>query len=508
MNKKFFSFSSFLFPVLSVIFFSASLPSFGFWPLVWFAPATLILFIQSKGQTARRCFWGVALTAFCYGVVTIYPLLRISGSWWPSSGGPWALLLQSLEYGLLIMAIGILGALFILPFTFVARLLRDRPYQAILLALVWVGLEFIRITFGLMGYSWGALGYPLIDTVYLKYIGQVGGVFALSGIVMVGSVALVELLRLLLSVRHQRAHRLRYFFREIIFRPQFFSGVWLSVVFFLFAFFLGTLEERRANECTVSGTRVAVIASVIPTDESIGEGAYRYYRAALLRALDDNATLIVFPENSFPFFELNEHDGSLVPNAFITLDNSKLLYEDFMGILHRYPDRVIAVGMHTGNTEGHFNSIVFYKGGVPFHYYHKRFLVPFTEYRPQFSPFSVLESFTKGMPVQHFSLLGVSATGLMCSEINRPIFTTDRVPLIIAPANDSLFASPSAAHVHEVMARMRALESGGYVLRAVKGGTSSIIAPSGEILAKGTDGVVVANIALGCTAFHDENLSP
>ncbi len=502
MSKKYFSSSSVLLPLLSALFFSAALPSFGFWPLAWIALTLLIIFIQSNGQSARRCFWWVAVAAFCYGIVTTYPLLRISGSWWPSSGGPWEIFLHSLEYGLLIVGIGMLGALFILPFTFVVRLMKDRPYQAIVLSFVWVGLEIIRINFGLMGYSWGALGYALIDTTHLRYIAQWGGIFALSGIVVVGNVAVVEVLRLLIRTRKEQMHRVRYFFREIIFRPHFFSGVWLSCLFFLCVFFGEMFWRTPINECPLAPTRVAVIASVITTDESIGEGAYRYYRTALLRALDDGASLVVFPENSFPFFELNEDDGALVPNAFITLENHRLLYEDFIGILHRYPDRVVAVGLHTRNKEEHFNSIVFYKGGTPFQYYHKRFLVPFTEYRPRFSPFAVLESFTKGMPVQHFALLGVPATGLMCSEVNKPLLSTDRVPLIIAPANDSLFASPSAARVHEVMARMRALESEGYVLRAVKGGTSSIITPSGDILAKGTNGVVIANIMLGCGAFR------
>jgi apolipoprotein N-acyltransferase len=48
------------------------------------------------------------------------------------------------------------------------------------------------------------------------------------------------------------------------------------------------------------------------------------------------------------------------------------------------------------------------------------------------------------------------------------------------------------------MARMRALESGAYLLRASKGGISSIIDGNGVTQKEGRDGVLIADIVPEC----------
>ena len=68
------------------------------------------------------------------------------------------------------------------------------------------------------------------------------------------------------------------------------------------------------------------------------------------------------------------------------------------------------------------------------------------------------------------------------------------VSLIIAPSNDSVFEGQYAAPMHHSMARMRAIEHNAYLLRANKGGMSSIIDPLGNVLASTLDDIIFATI--------------
>lgn len=85
------------------------------------------------------------------------------------------------------------------------------------------------------------------------------------------------------------------------------------------------------------------------------------------------------------------------------------------------------------------------------------------------------------------------------SEVGDAGITLRGADIIIAPSNDGVFTAPGIAATHHTMARMRALESQAYLLRAVRGGRSSIIAPSGDVLAQ-TDnsGVLFADIGVNC----------
>jgi apolipoprotein N-acyltransferase len=142
-----------------------------------------------------------------------------------------------------------------------------------------------------------------------------------------------------------------------------------------------------------------------------------------------------------------------------------------------------------------YNSLVLFTNGKPVAYYHKRKLVPFAEYSPLGLDLPLVMPFTAGVREQYFSVAGVNVTGLMCSEVSDATILIDNVGIIISPSNDSVFASDAIALIHHRMARMRALEANAYLLRASKGGISSVIEPNGDVLAETHgDYILVADI--------------
>jgi apolipoprotein N-acyltransferase len=55
---------------------------------------------------------------------------------------------------------------------------------------------------------------------------------------------------------------------------------------------------------------------------------------------------------------------------------------------------------------------------------------------------------------------------------------------LVNVTNDAWFGHGSARHQHFQIARMRAIESGRYMLRAANDGISGVIGPHGEVLAR------------------------
>ena len=210
-------------------------------------------------------------------------------------------------------------------------------------------------------------------------------------------------------------------------------------------------------------------------------------------ALKEQPDVVVLPENTFPFFELDEKDWSLRPYALVPLHNKEELYGDLLGITRDYPETVFAVGLHTINGTKRYNSTVFYQNGEVVARYHKRKLVPFTEFVPP--PFSLplFVTLEAGEARQLFEVKGIRVTGLSCSEIGNSRVDISGAQLIVASSNDSVVVGTAISRVHETMARMRALEAGAYLLRASKGEETSIIAPNGDIIVRG-EGVLVATM--------------
>ena len=485
--------SSYFFPLASGVLLSLALPYFKLWFLAWIALVPFLLFLRAPGpgMTRKRLVWGTFVMGLPFATAAAYPLLRISDTWWVVPYG------SSADFHELLYMSGVVlafwwGALFFLPFAWcAARRSGKFGTDILLLSAVWAFAEFVRARFGLFGYDWGTLGYALLDTRYIKYAAHFFGVYSLSFLIVGWNVFLVLCLEA--AQKESMSLHPEKVLRRVFGDMRAVTGVIIFLVIFHIALLYGITEDRDRSFTLTTPLTVAVIASAIRTEESLGENAYLTYRGLLEEALLLDPHIVLLPENALPYFEIDEKTEDLYEYALVRNSTSKEKYAEFLALSRKFPEAIIGVGLHTISDRLRYNSVVLYQNGRITTIYHKRKLVPFFEYAPYGLPVPIMEHLEAGGGNGAFSLLGHTATALICSEDADPSLSTRNVQIILSPSNDSVFESPTLARMHVAMTRMRALESGAYLFRASKGGISGIIGPDGEFVARQSgNGVVFA----------------
>ena len=190
--------------------------------------------------------------------------------------------------------------------------------------------------------------------------------------------------------------------------------------------------------------------------------------------------LIIWPETAVPGF-LHQLRG----------------YMDGLDRTASHNGSILLVGLPTGDpgNGAKFNSLVLL--GAEQQVYNKRHLVPFGEYLPLKPllrwPLDMLKvsiaDFSSGAgdapPLFHaggFSMgLSICFEAVFGSEV---ISALPEAQVLVNVSNDAWFGDSTSPHQHLQMARMRAIETGRYLLRATNTGVSAIIDEKGEIVGK------------------------
>lgn len=208
-----------------------------------------------------------------------------------------------------------------------------------------------------------------------------------------------------------------------------------------------------------------------------------------------NTSLERYPALTEPFWG---HDLIIWPETAIPgyLNDVR----EYIGQLHRTAGNngsVLLAGLPTRDpgSGANFNSMVLLGGKQQI--YNKRHLVPFGEYLPlkwllqwpldalqipiaDFAPGAADESslfhaggYAMGMSICYEAIFG--------TEITRAL---PEAGVLVNVSNDAWFGDSASPHQHLQMARMRAIETGRYLLRATNTGISAIIDEKGNIVGK------------------------
>jgi len=436
---------------LALLAGSLLVTAFAPFEFAWLAPLSLAaLAILWQGDSPRQAAWSgfcFGLGLFCAGTYWLYISLNILGGLWP----PMALLLM---LGLIVaMAayVALCGYLVVL-ITPAGSWIR----WLLVIPAVWTLTEWLR-GWLFTGFPWMSLGYSQLDTVLVE-LAPVAGVYGVSW-----SVALASGLAtgLVLGARYTR-------FAVVLIGGLLFGGLK----------YLGQVEwtEDAGDELRVTLVQGAVPQELKWRRDQLEPTLQLYRQLSLEQGERD---LIVWPEAAIPALPFEVPEFLLNLQADMAEQDTQL----FTGILTYdldtgiYKNTLWALGQQEGM-------------------YFKRHLVPFGEYFP-------LPDFAKRI----LRIMNLPSESIREGAADQPLLTVGDVPvavticyeiaygaeqlrffpeaqLMVNVSNDAWFGDSIAPHQHLQINRMRARETGRYLLRATNTGVTAVIGPMGQVRAR------------------------
>jgi apolipoprotein N-acyltransferase len=433
----------FLAPLLGALATLGFAP-YGQWYLSLIALA-LVLALAGRATPLRAAGlgWLYGAAHFATGIYWVYISTHVYG------GAPaWlaVLLLVALSSYLALYPALVLGL--------AARLdLLRRPVGWVGVPALWVLLELVRGWF-YSGFPWLSLGELAVDTPVAR-LAPLAGVHGLSALFMLSAFALYRL-----GVEHRPRGR-------------------LLAAAALVAPGLTVLLPPPSSWTEPAGPAlpVALVQSNIRQDEK-WLPAMRYEALARHWRLTQQAwpaKLVIWPEVALTQPLHLVQDGYLADLAQQAAER----------------DATLLLGILVFDGDQRFNSIV--TVGASSGRYDKRHLVPFGEYFPIpdfLRPLmDVLETpysdFDFGAPDQ--PLLKLNGHAIEASICFEDVFGSEigararEAAYLVNVTNDAWFADSSAPHQHLAYSRLRAMETGRWMLRAANTGISALISPDGRI---------------------------
>ncbi len=327
-----------------------------------------------------------------------------------------------------------------------------------LLPAAWTLVEWLR-GWLFTGFPWLSIGYSQIDSP-LNSFAPLLGIYGVSWITVLIAVLLIY------------SFNFKQLTRAVI------------SILILISLWIGSLSEVEWTKPIDKPFKAALIQGNIPQEFKWLSGfqlpsMQRYLETSQLHR---DADLIIWPETAIPLFY---HEiASYAPGFLDELMLEHIEYEtDFL------------IGVPTMNTDGSYYNAVMSFADKPSFYY-KNHLVPFGEYIPLQTIFGNLLRLLN-IPMSEFSagttqqkpLVGVGHDiGIsICYEDAFGELVRNSLPaakLLVNVSNDAWFGDSIAPHQHLEIARMRALETGRYLLRATNTGISAIINNKGKIISQ------------------------
>jgi len=431
---------------------AGALVPLAFAPLSYFALAVIapaLLFLLWMDVTPRRALWrGFLFGAGQFGVGVSWVFVAIHD--FGHSGVPLAVFLTFLFCGVL--------TLFPMGLGYVAaRFLRGPDWMrlAVLFPAAWTLSEWLR-GWVLTGFPWLNLGYSQIDAP-LRGLAPIAGVYGVSFAVVISA----GLFALFLHANR----------RTSIIALSVFSALWL-----------GSLGLTRIEWTQASGDPIPVslVQGNVPQDTKWRPEMLKHtldLYATLTRAHWDSR-LILWPEAAITAFQHELADNFLAGLAEEARAHGT--------------DIVLGIPVLDQETRRYHNSLLSV-GATP-GVYHKRHLVPFGDFVP-FAEFlrGLIRFFD--LPMSGFSpgpahqeLLTAAGQKLAAAICYEDVFGEELIQalphatLLVNATNNAWYGNSFAPHQHLEMSRMRALETGRYMLRVTTNGVSALIDQRGVVV--------------------------
>lgn len=439
-------------PFVSLIAGALSTLAFAPFDLSWLLFLTLsvvfYLWHQLPAKQAALNGWLFGMGLQCSGVSWIFYSLHTHGS----APAVFAILLILLLCSYLSLYTGLAAYL-------VNRYLPPQPGLRLLLfyPASWVLFEWLQ-GYVMTGFAWMQLGYTQIDWP-LSGLAPVLGNHAVSGMVALSAGALAYVFK-----------------QEKTFNFQRYIIVLLPVM--LLWLMAGLLKTVDWTVIDGEPIKVSVIQGNIAQKEkwkfNMKQPTLELYRELSLAQQD--ADLIVWPETAIPDYRYRVTPYLQQLRRELAARDTDLL----LGIFVKNKEQRV------------LNSVINLQGDV----YSKRHLVPLGEYIPLRFMIEFFNNWVK-IPMsdiasgeQQQPLLIAAGVPVGISICFEDAFARDVIKdlpeakVLVNVSNDAWFEDSHELYQHHAIARMRALETGRYMIRSTNTGVTSLIGPHGEEIKK------------------------
>jgi apolipoprotein N-acyltransferase len=422
---------------------SLAFPPVGAWPIAFVGVAPLLLLLRDR--TVPRG----ALLGFCFGVglfgATLY----------------WIFLFGALAWSALVALSAASIAVFAALATLIVR--RDRPVVgAVALAATWTAADWLRGMWPLSGFTWANLGTSQVDDRALLRLASVTGVWGVTFVVVFVNAAVAAWV-----VRRGRGGA------RIVLAIA--AGV------AVFGPALIPFPAATGDPVTIAVVQVdvRVPAGTSPVEEDLTVARRNIEEHRSLAGQTPPADLAVWGEGALD-------PGALTDPATFAAVRAAIAT---VGV----PTTVGAVVNDPDGTQ-RTSVLAFDAAGRLVDRYDKVHLVPFGEYVPwrrYLSWISAIKQIpvdrTPGTSVHTITQPGLPSYGTpICFENAFPdierTMVREGAQFFVVPVNNASYGFTAAAQQHLQMSRMRAVETGRWVVDAAVSGISAFIDTDGQVV--------------------------
>lgn len=439
----------------SAVLLVLSFPSFEFWWLAWIGLVPL-LFAVATTSRKRKAFilgliWGVI---FFYGTCwwLTYPMIHHAGM------APW------LAYPLLLLPV-IFGSLFpAVTCVCIARLVnRFGNYALLATPLVWITFDWLRQV--VTGLDWNALGYSQAFRPALIQSAQLGGIYAITSLVVVINATLA-----LLILKRDKS--------------SFLTTILVATVVIMIIF---VSRPRLHFDRPVSGfnPRVVSVQPNVPMTELKDSD----YRALLDRHVRlSSQAFSLTPANAY-------HRLLIWPESPMNFSYSRdpQLQNVVANLARTHGTQVLLNSLEPAPNGGSYNSaILVNEQGQKIAQYDKIRLMPFGEYVPlprwlpgSGSVRSIVGEFTPGSSHTLMPLGAIRVGVFICIEAAHPdvarALTNNGADVLINISNDGYLGPTPVMRQHLANAIFRAVENNRDLVRVTNTGISAYVDANGNV---------------------------
>jgi len=476
-----------IFAILSGGLSALVFPPFEQHLLVWFSLVPLLTALLKCDGTRRAAALG-SVSGLSFGLVVLAPLR--SGHLWTG----WAAIpLEMLDaaqarHAWFLVVLWLVGSLLMAAFwaafaTFFRLVTSRRCSLAIVVGpCLWVLVpEYLR-SLALGGFHWALLGNAAAAVPQIRQLAAVGGVWLISALVIAVNVAFAVYVA---SPKKRRPWVVCIAVAALV-AVALLWGQW-------------RLRSPARTEPSVGVVALQHGAAENASTASLTTGLDRTILAEVnttIERLDGRFRLLVLPE-SVTLGTLSL-DSTVSSGRPLGLQHSAGAWESTFEKLIGGRDMALILGTDTVEKGQVYNSMVAFTSRGISGWYHKRRLVPFAERTPRLWPGSPRGGlqYSSGNDPRPISVSGLDLGVLICQEVLFPSLVRESVragaTILVSGGNDGVFANHAVAEVNARAAQLRAVESGRYLVRAMKTGITAVIDPAGvEVARSESDGPTV-----------------